>query len=317
MAMLPSSGQFNSSMPVAQNVQSMQNAHPAGCNCGCACSQEIQQNVQQQQVQQPPFGTSNLNSVMPQNNQNLMSSSTMMLLTTLNTMMAAVSAMVQATMLMLMNGGSGETTNNISVNSLSESNNTTESTNETSTDNRTEINDTNTSPSGPIDSSGFSQDWSNNLDHVPSGDRQGFSDKVLSIAAKVEMDPDHLMAIFMSESGINPTAVNPGSGATGLIQWLPSTARGHGTSTSALKNMSALEQLDWVEKYMLPYKGRLKTKADAYMAVFSPAFIGKGDNHVAYSRGQGGYEGNKGLDANNDGKITNAELGVRLDKYLA
>lgn len=33
---------------------------------------------------------------------------------------------------------------------------------------------------------------------------------------------------------------------------MPDTARGQGTSTAALRNMSALEQLDHVERYFQP-----------------------------------------------------------------
>lgn len=46
----------------------------------------------------------------------------------------------------------------------------------------------------------------------------------------------------------------PGSGAIGLIQFMPSTAKGLGTSTSALKQMTAVDQLAYVEKYFAPYK---------------------------------------------------------------
>ena len=41
-------------------------------------------------------------------------------------------------------------------------------------------------------------------------------------------------------------------GATGLIQFLPSTARGLGTTTDALAGMSSVEQLNYVEKYFDP-----------------------------------------------------------------
>jgi hypothetical protein len=47
------------------------------------------------------------------------------------------------------------------------------------------------------------------------------------------------------------------------------------TTITKLKNMTALEQLDYVEKYFMPHKGKLKTLEDVYLAVFSPAFIGK------------------------------------------
>lgn len=64
---------------------------------------------------------------------------------------------------------------------------------------------------------------------------------------------DGLAAAIQHESGWNPAARNPtpGSTATGLIQFIESTARGLGTSTAALARMSTAEQLPYVERYFL------------------------------------------------------------------
>lgn len=304
------------------NNQGMQTA-----NCACPSGSNLlpaATSAQGLQAQQPatamPFNQDMSNSsIMNSQTSPQIGQDTLMLMTQLSSMMLQVTMMVNQTLMMLLQSqqsGSGAGT---SAQALSNGTGalSTSSTDSGTTSGSSSTGSGSTSESGAVDSSGFSQDWSDKLTHVPDNEKQAFLNRVLEIAANIEMDPDHLMAIFMSESGMNPKAVNSGSGATGLIQWLPSTARGMGTSTSELKNMSALQQLEYVEKYLSPYKGRLKSKADAYMAVFSPAFIGKGDDHVAYSRGQGAYAGNKGLDANNDGKITNGELAVRLDKFLA
>ena len=173
----------------------------------------------------------------------------------------------------------------------------------------------------PLNNAGFDKDWSGDLTHIPEGQRQAFLDKVKQIANDLGTDPDWLMAIMKLESGINPAAVNSSSGATGLIQFMKGedgSAAKLGTSVSALKTMDPLQQLDYVAKYLAPYKGKMNTMADAYLAVFSPAFIGKGDDHVAYSTADGAaYSQNKGLDTNGDGKITNGELGRKLQTFLA
>ena len=75
-----------------------------------------------------------------------------------------------------------------------------------------------------------------------------------------------------------------GSGAVGLIRFMPSTERGLGTSTEALTRMSAVEQLDWVRMYFKPYAGRLKTLSDVYMAILWPKAIGKPEDYVLFTR---------------------------------
>lgn len=300
-------------------------------NCFCV-SANSQANLAQTNMSQVGFpavnnnATAAQNTAMAQNGINMadpssmISNSTLMLMANISSMMLQVTTMVNQTLMMLLQSQqSGSSTNTSGTSANTEINGQSDSaTNNSGSNDSTETVALATSlENNTTDTSGFSQDWSDKLQHIPEKDRQAFLSRVLKIAGNLKMDPDYLMAIFMSESGMNPKAVNPGSGATGLIQFMPSTAKGLGTTTSTLKNMSALEQLDYVEKYLSPYKGKMNTKADAYMAVFSPAFIGKGDAHVAYSRGEGGYNGNKGLDANKDGNITNGELAVRLDKFLA
>src|SRR5690606_40019491 len=72
---------------------------------------------------------------------------------------------------------------------------------------------------------------------------QAFVDKVEAIAARIGTKPEYLMAVMSFESGqsFRPDIRNAaGSGATGLIQFIPSTAQGLGTSTQALSRMSAV-----------------------------------------------------------------------------
>ena len=51
-----------------------------------------------------------------------------------------------------------------------------------------------------------------------------FKDKVVEISKKLQIEPDDLMAVMAFESGIDPTTTNS-IGATGLIQFMPSTAK--------------------------------------------------------------------------------------------
>ena len=115
--------------------------------------------------------------------------------------------------------------------------------------------------------------------------REEFKEKLIEISEKLGIKPDDLMLVFYIETAaakykvINHRIQNSIK-ATGYIQFMPATAKELGTTTTALKNMSNVEQLNWVYKYLLPYKGKMKSVTDVYLAVFFPAAIGKSDDWV-------------------------------------
>lgn len=130
-------------------------------------------------------------------------------------------------------------------------------------------------------------------------------------AAGLEVDPTMLAAIISFETGgsFRADIRNPKSGAVGLIQFLPSTARLLGTNADALSRLSPEDQLPWVVKYLRRVaRGRkLATVSDFYAAVFAPKFIGAADSVVLYRAPSQAYAWNKGLDRNQDGAITKGE----------
>lgn len=147
----------------------------------------------------------------------------------------------------------------------------------------------------------------------------GFKRKTINIAHRLKMDPNHLMAIMAFETGrsFDPAVTNhAGSGATGLIQFMPATARGLGTTTAALAGMSALDQLDYVEKYLAPYAGRMADLPSAYMAVLYPRAVDKPDSYVLFRKGSRAYRLNRGLDTDRNGRVTKAEAAARVAALL-
>lgn len=142
-----------------------------------------------------------------------------------------------------------------------------------------------------------------------------FRAKVREIAQRQNLDANWYMVVMAFETGREflPSTKNKVSGATGLIQFMPDTARRLGTSTQALANMSAVEQLDWVEKYFQPYAGRIRNLGDMYMAVLWPAGVGKADSWVLWSSPSIQYTQNAGLDRNHDGTITRGEAVSRVN----
>lgn len=149
-----------------------------------------------------------------------------------------------------------------------------------------------------------------------------FLAKAIRIAYEIGADPSDFMAAMAFETGgtFSPSIVNKQSGATGLIQFMPSTARALGTTTELLALMSAVEQLDWVKKYFVQngYAGRIGNLPDLYMAILWPKAIGKPADYVLISDADGkAYIQNKGLDLNADGNITKTEAADLVRQRLA
>lgn len=153
---------------------------------------------------------------------------------------------------------------------------------------------------------------------VPAAYRSAFVSKVQSIAANLEIEANWLMIVIRFESANTflPYVKNDASGAVGLIQFLPSTAISLGTTVLALSKMSAVEQLTYVEKYLLPYKGKMSNLYDVYLAVFAPAYLGRSDAQKVYSSPSSAYTANSALDTNKDGVITIGEIKKVIAQYI-
>lgn len=145
-----------------------------------------------------------------------------------------------------------------------------------------------------------------------------FKLRVIEISRDLGVDPNYLMAAMAFETGetFSPSVKNPKSTATGLIQFMAATARNLGTTTEALAAMTVEEQLLWVRKYFWPYRGRLKTLSDVYMAILYPKAIGKPESYILFPRGVPAYAANRGLDVNHDGAVTKAEAAGKVQAKL-
>lgn len=152
---------------------------------------------------------------------------------------------------------------------------------------------------------------------------QAFANKVQQVADALTTEANWLMFAMGFETGwtFSPAIQNPLSSATGLIQFLPSTAAWLGTSIDALKLMSGPEQLYWVQKYLSAMKsqyGRFSSYHDLYFAIFYPYAIGQKESYVIGSeKGEARVQAialqNKGFDLNNDNAVTKAEVMQWLD----
>lgn len=174
--------------------------------------------------------------------------------------------------------------------------------------------------------------------------KDAFLSKLKSISADLQVEPNWIMAVMNSETGgtFDPQIVNKqgssaagydGEGklvkkagtpdstnaferskyrATGLIQFMPKTAKGMGTSTQALFKMDNVKQLDYVHKYFLPAKGKMKNFEDVYQFTFYPYSVGKPDTYIIGSERGLDYAKKlvqqNPLDLNHDGHLTVAEF---------
>ena len=149
-----------------------------------------------------------------------------------------------------------------------------------------------------------------------------FKERVIWIGQDLGFDPNWLMDCMAFESAESFRADirnAAGSGATGLIQFMPKTAEGLGTTTAALARMSPEDQLNFVWKYFSPYKGKIKNIEDLYMAILWPKGVGKPADYVLWAKAGSPttYNQNKGLDINRDNIITKAEASAKIREKTA
>jgi hypothetical protein len=151
-----------------------------------------------------------------------------------------------------------------------------------------------------------------------------FRAKAASIAAQLGIEVDWLMACIAFESAetFSPSIKNAsGSGAVGLIQFMPQTSALLGTSIEALASKTAEQQLDDVARYFRHWAGKLKTLADVYMVILWPSAVGQDDYYVLFDRDDPAhpkrYLQNRGLDFNQDGKIIKSEAAACVLAKLA
>lgn len=157
------------------------------------------------------------------------------------------------------------------------------------------------------------------------------SDRFLSdlaaLGARRGSDPAIFLNVWCVESNLNPHAINS-IGARGLNQMLPSTLASLGAPAD-FEKLSAEAQLPWIEKMIVAGEhrngGPFETAARYYHFNFFPVTMTRGnapDTIVAArdatdTRERDAYTFNAGLDADGDGKITLADLGVVLDRARA
>lgn len=149
------------------------------------------------------------------------------------------------------------------------------------------------------------------FDSYITGNKLAFTSRLKDISNRLGIDPNWLMAVMWKESLVNPQAVAPSTGASGLIQFMPATARELGTTVQAIRTMTAVQQLDYVYKFYKRYAGKLRSYPDLYKVTFFPKMLGKPQNWVLQTDklpAETIAKYNPGIDLDKNKQITVAEF---------
>lgn len=142
--------------------------------------------------------------------------------------------------------------------------------------------------------------------------REAFALRVFDMALQLGVGADDLMFCMNFETaGTMDHRITNSIGATGLIQFMPATAIGLGTTCDALRAMSNVEQLEYVYKYLKPWRGQFKDYVDLYCAIFWPAAVGKPDTYRITSDMV--VRANPIFDINHDMDIEKSEIRTVLE----
>jgi len=140
------------------------------------------------------------------------------------------------------------------------------------------------------------------------------SDSISNLCNILNIKEEYLYKVMFKECSFNHQAINKKSKAVGLIGFLPSTASYLGTTTEEIYNMTKLQQLQYVYKYLQPIckKYKLSTYKDVYLAIFYPRALGKQDDYVLGKNKSKTVLWNSPFDTNNDGTITVGEFKQKI-----
>ena len=140
--------------------------------------------------------------------------------------------------------------------------------------------------------------------------------KVKDVANRLGIDVNWLMAVMHLESaGTFSPSITNSLGYVGLIQFGWSASATIGTTQAKLKMMSAVEQLEYVYKYLAIYKRKITSYVDLYLAIFFPVALGKSKDFVLQAKNLPADKvarANPLFDINKDSKITVGEIEEKL-----
>lgn len=126
---------------------------------------------------------------------------------------------------------------------------------------------------------------------------------IMEVAARIGVNPEDLAAVISFETGgtFSPSAQNPQSSGTGLIQFMKDKYTAYGFSRKQFASLSFEEQMKYVERY---FRERgFSANSPKGVAELYGAVTGYG-----YKKGSQAYELNKVWDSNGNGIVEKGEM---------
>lgn len=113
---------------------------------------------------------------------------------------------------------------------------------------------------------------------------------------------EEIYSIMQGESGFDSRAVNGSTGATGLFQFMPATARELGYTTAQIQNMTPAEQLEVYDQYL----DRWNYDGSNHLGIMqaAPAYASRSGGSIIYARGSAAWRQNPGWRPADGGDIT-------------
>ncbi len=150
-------------------------------------------------------------------------------------------------------------------------------------------------------------------------DTETFEEKVRKVSEKLDVPPEWLMAVMYAESKFNASVSNhKGSGAVGLIQWMPATIKtDFGVSVKSIQNAGHIKQLDYVYKYLNNVRqryGNFDTLTELYLAILYPRALSGDYCYTLYAQPSVDYQQNSGLDYDDDGRVTVRDIDKHMER---
>lgn len=156
---------------------------------------------------------------------------------------------------------------------------------------------------------------------IPIDQDADYQEALANATAETGLNPDFIGRVVgggshgFRESGGDPTAKNPNSTASGLIQFTTIGGAKVGVTPEEIRNMTRAEQVPYMVDYFVKSGVTDKSPPEDYaLAVAAPAFVGrsKDRNAVVYSKGTENHAVNRPWWPPDGGDIT---VGSILDYY--
>ena len=142
-----------------------------------------------------------------------------------------------------------------------------------------------------------------------------FFEKLVKVSNNIQCDQMDMLAKMRASSRWKTNAVNKTSGAVGLTQIKPEILRKYGVNPEDYKKMSAVEQLDIIEKYFLKNKKKCNMEGKYLKGedLFAMNFLSSRANQqvLVESRSARYYDPKR--DKDNDGDIDKDDMRAVLD----